>query len=480
MVTTRSRLNVLAASAVLLGSLHWGGALAQPPGRGGPPAASPPRKVYIGVRAEDSTSVAARKLGVRGAAGAAITGVVADGPGAKAGLRPGDLVVEFGGSEILRFEDLRAAVERSPIGSRQRVIYVRGDRRYSTTITMGSQPQTAPGAGSSQPGTPGQSPSYLQVAGGYRFPVPRGWKVIHPQQQDLPPERRYDVVEAPDASYRVFCHQASWPAGQAEQTLDQFVGEGLRKHPEGRSDRFSLKGAPAARVAILPPKDKVVMHYISFVHKGRRYLMVATAPGVSDLERLPSPLAQILDTVEFLSSDVAGRPGPVSPIPPATEPQPPVPGTSPIPETPPYEPPPGWLKETAGNVTLFVPEPWEPVPFLASDEGRWFKGNEDSPDATFAVIRDRGLDDLVREMTVQRRTQTTIAGQPADSCIGTIQGEGRQGKRMVIVPRQQGAGLAPVAFECFAKEDAWAAAEPVFQKILGSVRISAGSAAKPR
>jgi S1-C subfamily serine protease len=71
-----------------------------------------------------------------GAAGYAIGGVLKDGPAEKAGLKTGDLVVEFGDAKITGLEDFTAALMRHKAGDRVRTVVRRGDQSLTVEVTL--------------------------------------------------------------------------------------------------------------------------------------------------------------------------------------------------------------------------------------------------------------------------------------------------------------------------------------------------------
>lgn len=59
-----------------------------------------------------------------------------DSPAAKAGLRAGDLIVQFGETPIKSIDDLRMALGSQRPEEAVRVVYVRGGQRYRTDVTL--------------------------------------------------------------------------------------------------------------------------------------------------------------------------------------------------------------------------------------------------------------------------------------------------------------------------------------------------------
>nr|PZN17932.1 MAG: signal protein PDZ [Mycolicibacterium hassiacum] len=94
---------------------------------------------YLGVSVGRVTSAIQRTLGVTVDHGALVTGVDRDAPALQAGLRAGDVIVEFAGKPVESVEDLLSALRRTEPGSRQPLVYVRGGERERTTVTVGSR-----------------------------------------------------------------------------------------------------------------------------------------------------------------------------------------------------------------------------------------------------------------------------------------------------------------------------------------------------
>jgi len=69
--------------------------------------------------------------------GYAIAGVVPDGPAERAGLRAGDVIVEFGGQPIRSLADIDAALRRHEAGQRVPVTVRRGDDQLKLDVTLG-------------------------------------------------------------------------------------------------------------------------------------------------------------------------------------------------------------------------------------------------------------------------------------------------------------------------------------------------------
>jgi S1-C subfamily serine protease len=77
--------------------------------------------------------------------GAVVSGVVNDGPAAKAGMRAGDKIVAIDGRPISSSDDVSAAVAAHKPGEKATVTVVRGGNRRTLTVTLGTRPEKAGG-----------------------------------------------------------------------------------------------------------------------------------------------------------------------------------------------------------------------------------------------------------------------------------------------------------------------------------------------
>ena len=96
---------------------------------------------WLGVSMQELTRELADKLELKSTKGALVAGVVTGSAAEQAGLRPGDLIVEWNGKEIATPSELSMAVAWAKIGQRAKVTIVRDGSRHTFTVTVGSRPE---------------------------------------------------------------------------------------------------------------------------------------------------------------------------------------------------------------------------------------------------------------------------------------------------------------------------------------------------
>lgn len=65
-----------------------------------------------------------------------VVGVTPDGPADKAGLKEGDLIIEFGGAEVENSDELIAMVRSKRVGDRVTIKYQRNNISRQTTVNL--------------------------------------------------------------------------------------------------------------------------------------------------------------------------------------------------------------------------------------------------------------------------------------------------------------------------------------------------------
>ncbi len=95
---------------------------------------------YLGVSLQPLTSAVAKSLGHEGIEGALVGDLTADSPAAKAGLRSGDVIVEFDGQPVKSPKQLTELVGDAAVGKAAKVKFIRDGRAQTATITLAERP----------------------------------------------------------------------------------------------------------------------------------------------------------------------------------------------------------------------------------------------------------------------------------------------------------------------------------------------------
>ena len=92
---------------------------------------------WLGVSIQNVTEKIAKKQNLKTEEGAYVAEVVDDSPADSAGIKKGDVIVEFAGKQIDDTEDLIKAVEKTAPGTKATVRYFRDGQKKSLTVVVG-------------------------------------------------------------------------------------------------------------------------------------------------------------------------------------------------------------------------------------------------------------------------------------------------------------------------------------------------------
>lgn len=155
-------------------------------------------RAYLGIGIKQLTPREAEQLGVESRqSGVAVIMVGEGSPAEKAGIQAGDVITHFAGQPVGSPAELQRVVERSPLGSRQKVSILRRGRAMEFEVTT----ESLPGDDEAKVAdAEGQSPR----AGGL-VAEQLGMEVVNldhelAQQLDLPPSAKGVIVASVDAS----------------------------------------------------------------------------------------------------------------------------------------------------------------------------------------------------------------------------------------------------------------------------------------
>jgi serine protease Do len=121
-------------------------------------------RAYLGVGIQPVNAQLAEQLSVKPREGVAVTEVYSDTPAAIAGLKAGDVIVEYAGLKISSPQELQVAVERSKLDQPHVLKVVRDGKRMEIEFIPKEQPsKTGAGQGASE--TPQAESSQLKKLG---------------------------------------------------------------------------------------------------------------------------------------------------------------------------------------------------------------------------------------------------------------------------------------------------------------------------
>ena len=92
---------------------------------------------YLGVLIQKVTPEIADSLGMDRGRGALVANVSKDGPAEKAGVKVGDVIIEFDGKEIKDSGDLPIVVARTPVDRKVRMKVLRDKKELQLTVSVG-------------------------------------------------------------------------------------------------------------------------------------------------------------------------------------------------------------------------------------------------------------------------------------------------------------------------------------------------------
>jgi len=97
------------------------------------------RGSYMGITLGEMDAEAARRLGVKEERGALVSDVIADGPGARAGLKKDDIIVRWNGQPVDSASQLARHRRETPAGRTVRLGLVRDGREMEVDLKLGER-----------------------------------------------------------------------------------------------------------------------------------------------------------------------------------------------------------------------------------------------------------------------------------------------------------------------------------------------------
>ena len=98
------------------------------------------KRAFLGIQPGDVTPEIAQQLGLKTREGVIVLEVVEGSAAAKAGLKPGDVVLQLGARRMRAVEDLLAELRRRSPGDRVTLTLLREGRRLTLQATLTDRP----------------------------------------------------------------------------------------------------------------------------------------------------------------------------------------------------------------------------------------------------------------------------------------------------------------------------------------------------
>ncbi|MGQ9897798.1 MAG: DegQ family serine endoprotease [Acidobacteriota bacterium] len=99
---------------------------------------------YLGVTLQDLNEALSKQFGVAGKSGVVITDVAADSPASRAGLQPGDVILEFNGQPVRDLRTLRLTVAQTPPGTTVQLRILRNKTPRDVSAKLDELPEDQP------------------------------------------------------------------------------------------------------------------------------------------------------------------------------------------------------------------------------------------------------------------------------------------------------------------------------------------------
>jgi serine protease Do len=98
---------------------------------------------WLGVVVQEVTPELAKSFGITEGKGALVADAEKDGPGDKAGIKQGDVIVEFDGKEVKKMAELPTLVAETPVGKTVKLEVIRDGNKKNFSVTIGELKEKA-------------------------------------------------------------------------------------------------------------------------------------------------------------------------------------------------------------------------------------------------------------------------------------------------------------------------------------------------
>jgi serine protease DegQ len=96
---------------------------------------------FIGIQPAQLTPEVAREFGLHESSGVLVYAVTQDGPAARAGIEPGDVLTSLAGRKLENVEDIYVTLRQHRPGQKLRAEFARDGQTHTVTLALSSKPQ---------------------------------------------------------------------------------------------------------------------------------------------------------------------------------------------------------------------------------------------------------------------------------------------------------------------------------------------------
>lgn len=124
------------------------------------------RRGWLGVHIQTVTEEIAKSFDLKEVKGALVANVTEDGPAAKGGIEPGDIILEFDGKPVDKMRNLPRLVAETPVGTKTAVLVWRKGKEKTLSVSLGRlEAQEAKSASASPSAKPHQTNASVKELG---------------------------------------------------------------------------------------------------------------------------------------------------------------------------------------------------------------------------------------------------------------------------------------------------------------------------
>jgi serine protease Do len=210
------------------------------------------RRAYLGVLIQPVTQSLADQFKVKVNSGVLIAEVRADSPAAKAGLKVGDIVLQFASHPVATPRQLQWAVEKSKIGGTEPMVILRAGKKMTLNVTARLMPSEYARAEGN-----GENPGHKEPAESSRF------KQLGIQAENLTPELAEHLGVKAEHGVAITDVRSGSPAEMAGLSTGMVITEADR-HPVKTTDdlRKALETRPLSKGLLLLVRSAEGSRYV--------------------------------------------------------------------------------------------------------------------------------------------------------------------------------------------------------------------------